>query len=103
MPEAGAKEVFAEMVASGEAPTVIVARRGLTQLSDAGAPEAIAARYRAGEIGKLDMVRRYAVLLDWDTGEMLPKSTAQFREMFAKRAASKWSDAAPAHAVQAAE
>lgn len=64
-------------------------------------PEAIAARYRAGEIDKLDMVRRYAVVLDWDSGELLPKTTAQFREMFERRAATKWSDAAPA--VQAAE
>ena len=31
-------------------------------------PEEVAAGYRAGKIDKLDVVRRYAVVLDWDTG-----------------------------------
>jgi N-methylhydantoinase B len=53
-------------------------------------PEEIAARYRAGELDKLDLVRRYAVVLDWDTGELLPKSTEQIRDMFRKRSAAKW-------------
>ena len=35
---------------------------------------------------------RFAVILDWDTGAVLPKSTAQFREMFAKRASAYWAD-----------
>lgn len=53
-------------------------------------PEQVAAAYRAGEIDQLDVVRRYAVLLDWDTGALLPTSTAQFREMFHKRSAAGW-------------
>ena len=46
--------------------------------------------YRAGEIDELDVMRRYAVMLDWDTGALLPISTGQFREMFHKRSAANW-------------
>ena len=56
-------------------------------------PEAVAKWFRDGQLGVLDLIRRYAVLLDWQTGELLPKSTAQFREMFQKRSASHWQDA----------
>ena len=38
----------------------------------------------------MDAVRRYAVILDWGTGELLPKSTEQFRELFTKRSADHW-------------
>jgi N-methylhydantoinase B len=53
-------------------------------------PEEVAAGYRAGKIDKLDVVRRYAVVLDWDSGALLPVSTGQFREMFHKRSAAAW-------------
>ena len=53
-------------------------------------PEEVAAGYRAGTIDRLDVVRRYAVVLDWDTGALLPVSTGQFREMFHKRTAAVW-------------
>jgi N-methylhydantoinase B len=53
-------------------------------------PEQVAADYRAGKIDKLDVVRRYAVVLDWDTGALLPISTVQFRDMFRKRSAAGW-------------
>jgi N-methylhydantoinase B len=53
-------------------------------------PEEVAAGYRAGKIDRLDVVRRYAVVLDWDTGALLPVSTGQFREMFQKRTAATW-------------
>ena len=53
-------------------------------------PEEVAAGYRAGTIDRLDVVRRYAVVLDWDTGALLPVSTGQFREMFHKRTAAIW-------------
>jgi N-methylhydantoinase B len=53
-------------------------------------PEQVAADYRAGKIDKLDVVRRYAVVLDWDNGTLLPTSTSQFREMFRKRSAANW-------------
>lgn len=53
-------------------------------------PADVARRYRAGELDSLDVVRRYAVILDWSTGEVLPLSTAQFRDMFQRRAAAHW-------------
>jgi N-methylhydantoinase B len=55
-------------------------------------PHSVAQRYSAGEIDQLDVVRRYGVILDWGSGEVLERSTAQFREMFRKRAAAHWSD-----------
>jgi N-methylhydantoinase B len=55
-------------------------------------PRAVAVRFRAGELNALDLVRHYAVILDWDTGEVLENSTAQFRDMYHKRAAAYWTD-----------
>jgi N-methylhydantoinase B len=56
-------------------------------------PEEVAALFQAGKINALDAVRRYAVILDWDKGTLLPKSTEQFREMYHKRTASCWAAA----------
>jgi N-methylhydantoinase B len=55
-------------------------------------PQAVARRFRAGELDAMDAVRHYAVILDWETGEVLPNSTAQFREMYEKRASAYWAD-----------
>ncbi len=52
--------------------------------------EGIAARYRAGELDVLDLVRRYGVIVDWQTGELLPTTTAQFRAMLWRRAGRFW-------------
>lgn len=57
-------------------------------------PTLVAARFRAGELDMLDVVRRYAVILDWETGELLERSTDTFREMVRRRAAAYW-DAEP--------
>lgn len=54
------------------------------------APEKVAQMYQNGEIDEMDAVRRYAVILDWGTGELMPKSTAQFRESFEKRSLAHW-------------
>ncbi len=53
-------------------------------------PAEISARFKAGEIDALDAVRRHAVILDWDTGDLLPVSTEQFRDMYRKRSAACW-------------
>jgi N-methylhydantoinase B len=66
--------------------TIRAARSGWATVD----PETVAAAYRAGELDEMDVIRRHAVILDWGTGELLPKSTEQFREMFQKRSASKW-------------
>ncbi|KAA3509531.1 hydantoinase B/oxoprolinase family protein [Agrobacterium rosae] len=54
-------------------------------------PHAVSARYKAGEINSLDAVRRFAVILDWESGDVLEKTTAQFRESFEKRSVAHWS------------
>ena len=55
-------------------------------------PAAVARGYRAGEIDRFDVIRQYAVILDWATGEALPRSTEQFREMFQRRTVAHWRD-----------
>ncbi|KAB1657765.1 hydantoinase B/oxoprolinase family protein [Pseudoclavibacter chungangensis] len=62
------------------------ARRGWLDES----PEAIAERYRSGELGMLDVIRRHGVILDWGSGELFPNSTAQYRELLERRSARHW-------------
>lgn len=53
-------------------------------------PQKVAELYKSGEIDSLDAVRRYAVILEWETGELLTKTTAQFRETFERRSIAHW-------------
>lgn len=53
-------------------------------------PDAIAERYQDGELDELDLIRRYGVIVDWATGELLERTTDQFRSMVRERAASAW-------------
>jgi N-methylhydantoinase B len=39
----------------------------------------------------MDLVRHYGVILDWGTGELLPRTTEQYREMLKRRAVAAWS------------
>ncbi len=55
--------------------------------------EALAARYRDGEIGTLELIRRYGVILDWGTGELLPRTTQGFRAMLKRRVVPHWAGA----------
>ena len=52
--------------------------------------EDVARRYRDGDLDVLDLVRQYAVIVDWGTGELLPNTTRQFRAMVQRRAAAHW-------------
>jgi N-methylhydantoinase B len=54
-------------------------------------PELVAARYRAGELDLLDTIRRYGIIIDQRNGQLLPKTTAQFRESLQRRTAAHWS------------
>jgi N-methylhydantoinase B len=65
-------------------------------------PEQVAARFRRGELGTLDLVRQYGVILDWGTGELLAKTTAQYREMLHQRIAKAWLAAAGGAGQQSA-
>ena len=53
-------------------------------------PESVARRYREGEFDEFDLVRRYGVIVDWGSGELLPKTTEEFRIMMRKRSAAHW-------------
>jgi N-methylhydantoinase B len=59
----------------------------------------VAARYRGGELGVMDLVRQYGVIVDWGTGELLPRTTEMFRAMLQRRAGAHWDDAQPAAAA----
>ena len=48
--------------------------------------EQVAERLRKAEITISDAIRRYGVICDWDTGELLPRSTEQFRAAMRLRA-----------------
>lgn len=37
-----------------------------------------------------DAIRRHGVILDWGSGELLPRTTEQFRAMLARRAVAHW-------------
>jgi len=54
---------------------------------DAGS---VAERFRAGELDTFDVLRRYGVILDWGTGELLARTTEQFRAMLERRAIRHW-------------
>jgi N-methylhydantoinase B len=54
-------------------------------------PEAVAERFRAGELDTMDLVRHYGVVLDWGSGELLARTTEQYREMLRRRSAACWS------------
>lgn len=53
-------------------------------------PEDVARQYRDGELDVLDVIRRHGVILDWGTGELLAKSTAQYRESLQRRSSHYW-------------
>jgi N-methylhydantoinase B len=57
-------------------------------------PEAVAQRYRDGVLDQLDVIRRHGVILDWGSGELLPRTTEQYRAMLQWRMAAHWADAA---------
>ena len=53
-------------------------------------PESVAERYRSGDLDQLDVIRRHGVVLDWGTGELLPRTTEQFRTMLQRRMVAHW-------------
>ena len=53
-------------------------------------PAEVAEGYRSGELDVMDVIRRHGVILDWGTGELLERTTEQFRAMLERRAARHW-------------
>jgi N-methylhydantoinase B len=47
--------------------------------------------FQNAEIDKLDVIRRYGVIMDYSTNKALIKSTEQFRESVRKRSMAYWS------------
>jgi N-methylhydantoinase B len=80
-----AYEVDEEQTAA-ERERIAAARAGWLE-EDA---DAVAARYRAGELGVLDLIRRYGVIVDWGDGTLFPKTTETFRDMLRRRSAAYW-------------
>ncbi|MGR8918821.1 MAG: hydantoinase B/oxoprolinase family protein [Gammaproteobacteria bacterium] len=52
--------------------------------------EAVAARFRAGELDEYDVLRRHGVICDWGTGRLLANSTKDFRAMMRRRSVPHW-------------
>lgn len=52
--------------------------------------ESVYKKYKAQEIDKLDLIRRYGVILDYETDRILEKSTMQYREAMKKRTIPFW-------------
>lgn len=56
--------------------------------------EDVAAQYRNKELDQLDLVRQYGVIVDWGSGELLVKTTNEFRKMLKRRTAPYWTKGA---------
>ncbi|MFD0986219.1 hydantoinase B/oxoprolinase family protein [Methyloligella solikamskensis] len=56
--------------------------------------ESVAARYRSKELDMYDLIRRYGVIVDWGAGDLLPKTTDQFRAMLKRRTVPYWDKSA---------
>jgi N-methylhydantoinase B len=53
-------------------------------------PQAVVDQYHDDELDRLDLIRRYGVILDWAEGTLLEETTMEFREMLRQRAVSDW-------------
>ena len=73
-----AKEVFAEMAASGDAPGAIVELKGMKQVSDTGAIEAVVDRIIAENPGQVDGYRGGKTgLIGWFVGQVMKEMRGQ--------------------------
>ena len=50
----------------------------------------IAARYKKKELNMFDLLRQYGVIVDWGSGELLEKTTKEFRAMLKRRTVPYW-------------
>ena len=53
-------------------------------------PESVAERYREGDLSELDLIRRYGVIVDRNSGALLEQTTEQYRGLLERRAAAHW-------------
>ncbi len=53
-------------------------------------PYEVEKMYKNGEIDQLDVIRRYGVIMDYTTNQVLMKSTEQYRKAMMKRSLAYW-------------
>ena len=53
-------------------------------------PKKIAELYRKKQLDRFDLLRQYAVIVEWGSGELLENTTKEFREMFKRRTVPYW-------------
>jgi len=53
-------------------------------------PYVVRERYISKEIEQLDVIRRYGVILDWQTNEVLTETTREYRAMLGNRTIAYW-------------
>ncbi len=72
-----AKDVFSDMLASGEAPAAIVEKKGLKQISDVGALEQISDQLIAANPGQVESYRKNPKALGWFVGQVMRQTQGQ--------------------------
>jgi aspartyl-tRNA(Asn)/glutamyl-tRNA(Gln) amidotransferase subunit B len=72
-----AKDVFAEMFETGQDPAAIVERKGLKQISDAGALERIADQIIAANPDQVEKLKGNPKVLGWFVGQVMKATAGQ--------------------------
>ncbi len=72
-----AKDVFSDMLESGEAPADIVERKGLKQISDTGALEKIIDELIAANPGQVESYKKNPKALGWFVGQVMRQTQGQ--------------------------
>ncbi len=72
-----AKDVFADMLESGEAPAEIVGKKGLKQISDTGALEKIVDELIAANPGQVESYQKNPKALGWFVGQVMRATQGQ--------------------------
>lgn len=75
-----------EVATAAEREKIRTSRRGWLEED----PVDVAQRYQSGELDVFDLIRQYGVIVNWGTGELLPKTTATYREMLKRRTLDFW-------------
>ena len=55
-------------------------------------PVQVVERFQKGELDQYDLIRQYGIILDWDSGQLLPKTTEQYGALMQERSAAAWLD-----------
>ena len=72
-----AKDVFSQMLESGDAPAEIVAKKGLKQISDTGALEKIIDELIAANPGQVESYKKNPKALGWFVGQVMRATQGQ--------------------------